>query len=49
MAKSYARKDIACMQHVSEETINTHAKGIFSKLKIHRKSDLLGLSVNDNT
>ena len=47
LAKGYARKDIACMLHVSEETINTHAKRTFSKLKIHSKSDLLDLYVND--
>lgn len=41
MAKGYARKDIACMQNVSEETINTHAKRIFSKLKIHTWRDLV--------
>ncbi len=44
LAKGYARKDIACMQHVSEETINTHAKRIFSKLKIHTWRDLIGPS-----
>lgn len=47
LAKGYARKDIAHMLHVSEETINTHAKRIFSKLKIHSKSDLLDFYEND--
>ena len=48
LAKGYARKDIALMLHVSEETINTHAKRIFSKLKIHKKSDLFMLFTKDS-
>lgn len=48
LAKGYARKDIAVMLRISEETINTHAKKIFKKLKIHSRSDLLSLSLNND-
>lgn len=48
LAKGYARKDIAAILHISEETVNTHAKNIFKKLKIHSRSDLLSHSINDD-
>lgn len=47
MAKGYTRKDIACMMHVSTETINSHAKKLFSKLKIHTWRELQDISLND--
>lgn len=47
MAKGYTRKDIACMMHVSIEIINSHAKKLFSKLKIHTWRELQGIFLND--
>lgn len=47
LGKGYTRKDIAAMLHVSGETVNTHAKRIFKKLKIQSWRELLNLSIND--
>lgn len=47
LARGYTRKDIAGMQHVSIETVHSHAKNIFSKMKIRSRSELIELFQQD--